>query len=293
MNTPIIPPITREDLNRITFPEGITWKTECVVEKDNTGFTYVNRAGEILEYTIPKEMRRFVYFGMDTEMRALAEAVIILDVIKHENLKDDQILDTSILYMGGHELKLLTRLNPDQTTVKKARKFCKRLLRAFTNVRKRSTDDFMELSEEDRYEPVYFTDETLRNVKLYNSLLDNPFLGEHIGRGPEKCGFTITDGNTQHVYILKPHLDPYVTLGEAFGDRRYALAALAAYTALGYGINGKIKAYAEAYDVNSDLLKHVNDVVSEKTPDEILDNLSLMWRVQSFVVADNAMGAKS
>lgn len=288
MNAPITLNITREDMNRVTFPEDITWKTECVRQTDNTGFTYVNRSGEILEYTIPKEMRHFVYFSLGTEMRGLAEAAIILDVIKNEGLKNDQILEMPLLYMSGYEFTLLNHLNPDQTTVKKARKFCKRLLRAFTNMKKRSTDDFMELTEEDRYEPVYFTEETLRNVKLYNSLLDNPFLGEYIGRGPEKCGFTIKDGNTRHIYTLKPHFDPYVTLGEAFGDRRYALAALAAYTARSAGINGKIKAYAEIYDVNSDLMKHVNDLVSGKSPDEILNNLSLMWRVQSFVVADDA-----
>lgn len=183
-------------MNRVTFPEGITWKTECVHQKDNTGFTYVNRSGEILEYTIPKEMRHFVYFSLGTEMRGLAEAAIILDVIKNESLEDDQMLEMPLLYMSGYEFTLLNYLNPDQTTVKKARKFCKRLLRAFTSVKKVSADDFMELSEEDRYEPVLFTDETLRNVKLYGSYLDNPFLGEHIGRGPEKCGFTIKDGNT-------------------------------------------------------------------------------------------------
>lgn len=87
MKTPITLNVTREDMNRVTFPKGITWKTECVSQKDNTGFTYVNRSGEILEYTIPKEMRHFVYFGMGTEMRELAEAAIILDVIKTRALK--------------------------------------------------------------------------------------------------------------------------------------------------------------------------------------------------------------
>ena len=66
-----------------------------------------------------------------------------------------------------------------------------------------------------------------------------------------------------------------------------ALAALAAYTARREGVTGKIKAYAEPYDVNSDLLELVNDEVSEKTPSEILDNLITIWRVQSFVVADD------
>lgn len=287
MKNPITLNVTREDMNRVTFPKGITWKTECVSQKDNTGFTYVNRSGEILEYTIPKEMRHFVYFGMGTEMRELAEAAIILDVIKNESLKDDRILEMPLLYMSGYEFTLLNRLNPDQTTVKKARKFCKRLLRAFTNVKKLPDKELMGVTEEDWYELVFITDEAQRNVKLYNSILDNPFLGEHIGRGPDSCGFIITDGNTRHVYTLKPHLDPYDVCGGAFGDRRDALAAIAAYTARREGIKGKIKACAEPYDVNSDLMKHVNDLVSGKTPSEILDNLITIWRVQSFVVADD------
>ena len=177
---------------------------------------------------------------------------------------------------------MLNHLNPDQTTVKKARKFCKRLLRAFTNVKKLSDKEL-----EDWYELVFITDEAQRDVKLYNSILDNPFLREYIGRGPDSCGFTITDGNPHHVYTLKPHLDPYDVCGGAFGDRRYALAALAAYTARREDFTGKIKACAEPYDVNSDLLKYVNDVVSGKTPAEILEYLRLSWRVQSFVVADD------
>lgn len=36
MNAPITLKIDSEDLNRVTFPEGITWKTECVTQKDNT-----------------------------------------------------------------------------------------------------------------------------------------------------------------------------------------------------------------------------------------------------------------
>lgn len=287
MKTPITLNVTREDMNRVTFPKGITWKTECVSQKDNTGFTYVNRSGETLEYTIPKEMRHFVYFSMSTEMRGLAEAAIILDAIKNESLKDDQMLEMPLLYMSGYEFTLLNHLNPDQITVKKARKLCKRLLRAFTNVKKLSGEDLMGATEEDWYELVFITDEAQRNVKLYNSILDNPFLGAYTGRGPDSCGFTITDGNTQHVYTLKPHLDPYDVCGGAFGDRRYALAALAAYTARREGFTGKIKACAEPYDVNSDLLKYVNDVVSGKTPAEILEYLRLSWRVQSFVVADD------
>lgn len=287
MKTPITLNVTREDMNRVTFPKGITWKTECVSQKDNTGFTYVNRSGEILEYTIPKEMRHFVYFSMGTEMRGLAEAAIILDVIKNESLKDDRMLEMPLLYMSGYEFTLLNHINPDQTTVKKARKFCKRLLRAFTNVKKLPNKELMGVTEENWCELVFVTDEAQRNAKLYNSILDNPFLREYTGRGPDSCGFTITDGNTQHVYTLKPHLDPYDVCGGAFGDRRYALAALAAYTARREGIKEKIKAYAEPYDVNSDLMKYVNDLVSEKTPSEILDNLMTIWRVQSFVVADD------
>ena len=189
--------------------------------------------------------------------------------------------------MSGYEFTLLNHINPDQTTVKKARKFCKRLLRAFTNVKKLPNKELMGETEENWYELVFVTDEAQRNAKLYNSILDNPFLREYTGRGPDSCGFTITDGNTQHVYTLKPHLDPYDVCGGAFGDRRYALAALAAYTARREGFTGKIKACAEPYNVNSDLLKHVNDVVSGKTPAEILEYLRLSWRVQSFVVADD------
>ena len=287
MNTPITLKIDSEDLNRVTFPEGITWETPIIQRKNNTGFTYVNRAGEALKYTIPKAVRQFVYHQFTSEMRALAEAAIIFDVIKDENLKDTQMVETPIRSVGGHEFEILNLLESDQVTVKKARKLCKQLLRAFTKVKKLSDEELMGVAEEDRYEPVLLTDETLCNVKLYSSFLDHPFLGEHIGRGPEKCGFTIKEGNTRHIYTLKPHLDPYLTLGEAFGDRRYALAALVAYTARSAGINGKIEAHAEIYDVNSDLMKHVNDVVSGKTPEEILDNLSFMWRVQSFAVADD------
>lgn len=147
MKTPITLNVTREDMNRVTFPKGITWKTECVSQKDNTGFTYVNRSGEILEYTIPKEMRHFVYFSMGTEMRGLAEAAIILDVIKNESLKDDRMLEMPLLYMSGYEFTLLNHINPDQTTVKKARKFCKRLLRAFTNVKKLPNKELMGVTE--------------------------------------------------------------------------------------------------------------------------------------------------
>lgn len=171
MKTPITLNVTREDMNRVTFPKGITWKTECVSQKDNTGFTYVNRSGEILEYTIPKEMRHFVYFSMGTEMRGLAEAAIILDVIKNESLKDDRMLEMPLLYMSGYEFTLLNHINPDQTTVKKARKFCKRLLRAFTNVKKLPNKELMGVTEENWCELVFVTDEAQRNAKLYNSII--------------------------------------------------------------------------------------------------------------------------
>lgn len=147
-----------------------------------------------------------------------------------------------------------------------------------------SDEELMGMTEEDQYELVFITDEAQCNVQLYNSILDNPFLGEHIGRWPDSCGFIITDGYTRHVYTLKPHLDPYDVCGGAFGDRRDELAALAAYTARREGVTGKIKPCAEPYDVNRDLLKHVNDAVSGKTPSEILDSLMKIWRVQSFVV---------
>lgn len=284
MKTPITLDITREDMNRVTFPEGITWETMIIQRKDNTGFTYVNRAGEVLKYKIPKVVRQFVYHQFTSEMRALAEAAIVLDVIKDENLKNTQMVETPIRSVSGHEFEILNLLESDQVTVKKARKLCKHLLRAFTNVKKLSGEELMGMTEEDQYELVFITDEAQRNVQLYNSILDNPFLGEYTGRGPDSCGFIITDGYTRHVYTLKPHLDPYDVCGGAFGDRRYALAALAAYTARREGVTGKIKACAEPYDVNSDLLKHVNDVVSEKTPAEILEDLRAIWRVQSFVV---------
>ena len=287
MNTPITLKIDSEDLNRVTFPEGITWETPIIQRKNNTGFTYVNRAGEALKYTIPKAVRQFVYHQFTSEMRALAEAAIIFDVIKDENLKYTQMVETPIRSVGGHEFEILNLLESDQVTVKKARKLCKQLLRAFTKVKKLSDEDLMGKTEEDQYELVFITDEAQRNVKLYNSILDNPFLGEYTGRGPDSCGFTITDGNTQHVYTLKPHLDPYDVCGGAFGDRRDALIALAAYTARREGIEGKIKAYAEPYDVNSTLLEHVNDTVFGKTPSEILDSLMTIWRVQSFVVCDD------
>lgn len=284
MKTPITLDITREDMNRVTFPEGITWETMIIQRKDNTGFTYVNRAGEVLKYKIPKVVRQFVYHQFTSEMRALAEAAIVLDVIKDENLKNTQMVETPIRSVSGHEFEILNLLESDQVTVKKARKLCKHLLRAFTNVKKLSGEELMGMTEEDQYELVFITDEAQRNVQLYNSILDNPFLGEYTGRGPDSCGFIITDGYTRHVYTLKPHLDPYDVCGGAFGDRRYALAALAAYTARREGVTGKIKACAEPYDVNSDLLKHVNDVVSEKTLAEILEDLRAIWRVQSFVV---------
>ena len=284
MNTSITLKIDSEDLNRVTFPEGITWETPIIQRKNNTGFTYVNRAGEALKYTIPKAVRQFVYHQFTSEMRALAEAAIIFDVIKDENLKDTQMVETPIRSVGGHEFEILNLLESDQVTVKKARKLCKQLLRAFTKVKKLSDEDLMGKTEEDQYELVFITDEAQRNVKLYNSILDNPFLGEYTGRGPDSCGFTITDGYTRHVYTLKPHLDPYDVCGGAFGDRRDALAALAAYTACRKGVTGKIKACAEPYDVNCDLLKHVNDVVSGKTSSEILDSLMKIWRVQSLVV---------
>lgn len=279
MSTPIKLNITREDLNRVTFPESTAWETTMINRDNNTGFTYVNREGEALKYTIPKTMRRFVY-RFNAEMRTLAEAAIVLDVIKDENLKDTQMVETSIRGVGGYDFEILNLLESDRVTVKKVRKFCKRLLRAFTNVKKLSDKEL-----EDWYELVFITDEAQRNARLYNSIPDNPFLREYTGRGPDSCGFTITDGNTQHVYTLKPHLDPYDVCGGAFGDRRYALAALAAYTARREGFTGKIKACAEPYDVNSDLLKYVNDVVSGKTPAEILEYLRLSWRVHSFVVA--------
>lgn len=57
MNTPITLKIDNEDLNRVTFPEGITWETPIIQRKNNTRFTYVNRAGEALKYTIPKVIR--------------------------------------------------------------------------------------------------------------------------------------------------------------------------------------------------------------------------------------------
>jgi hypothetical protein len=287
MNTPITLNITREDMNRVTFPEGVTWETGITQRKNNTGFTYVNRAGEALKYTIPKTMRYFVYRQFTSEMRVLTEAAIILDVIEDEDLKDTQMMEASIESVNGYDFEIPNLLESDRVTVKKARKFCKRLLRAFTNVKKLSDKELMGETEEDWYELVFITNEAQRNAKLYNSILDNPFLGEYIGRGPDSCGFIIKDGNTRHVYTLKPHLDPYDVCGGAFGDRRDALAALAAYTARREGIKEKIKAYAEPYDVNSDLMKYVNDLVSEKTPSEILDNLMTIWRVQSFVVADD------
>lgn len=284
MNTPITLKITHEDINRVAFPEGITWETPIIQRKNNTGFTYVNRAGEALKYTIPKVIRQFVYHQFTSEMRALAEAAIIFDVIKDENLKDTQMVETPIRSVGGHEFEILNLLESDQVTVKKARKLCKHLLRAFTKVKKLSDEELMGMTEENQYELVFITDEAQRNVQLYNSILDNPFLGEYTGRGPDSCGFIITDGYTRHVYTLKPHLDPYDVCGGAFGDRRDALAALAAYTARREGVTGNIKACAEPYDINSDLLKHVNDAVSGKTPSEILDSLMTIWRVQSFVV---------
>lgn len=287
MNTPITLNITRSDADRVTFPTGVHWNRERIHRNDNTGFTYTNRAGETIEYTIPEEMQNFVYFGFHTQMRALAEAAIILDAIKHENLEDAQLVDTPLMCWGGHEFELLNNLSLEQKTVKKARNFCKRLLRAFTNVKKLSGGDHTEVTEETRYEPVLITEETQRNVKLYNCVLDNPFLREDIGRSIDSCGFTIADGNFRHIYTLQPHLLPYDVCGRTFGDRRYALAALVAYTARRSGVNNEIEAYAEAENINSTLLRYVNDVVSGETPAEILERLRLSWRVQSFVVTDD------
>lgn len=287
MKTPITLNITRADTDRVTFPVGVTWTKKRIYCNDNTGFTYTNRAGETIEYTIPEEMQNFVYFGFHTQMRALAEAVIILDVIKHENLDDTQLVDTPLMRWGGHEFELLNNLSLEQKTVKKAHNLCKRLLRAFTNVKKLSDGDLTEVTEENQYESVLITDETQRNIKLYDCTLDNPFLRENIGRSIDSCGFTIADGNTRHVYTLQPHLLPYDVCGRAFGDRRYALAALVAYTARRSGVNNEIEAYAEAENINSTLLRYVNDVVSGETPAEILDRLRLSWRVQSFVVTDD------
>lgn len=282
MKTPINLNITSEDMNRATFPKGITWDTGYVSVEDNTYFTYVTRSGKLLKYTVQKEMQEFVSFGLNSEMRSLAELAIILDFIKHEKLEDTQILKTCIGNIGGHDFEILLRLNPEQVSIKKARKFCKRILNLCTKKEKLSPENFVGVTEENRYELILITDDTQRNIKLYNSILYNPFLEENVGHDPGDCGFSITDGNALHVYTLIPRLNPYRTFSGDFGDRVDALAALAAYTAQREGITSKIKAYADPGDINSDLMKHVNELLFGKSPEEILDGLSLTWRVQSF-----------
>lgn len=127
---------------------------------------------------------------------------------------------------------------------------------------------------------IFITAHDANRIHLYNLNSRAP-LNDRNTHYTKDLGFTITDGNTRHVYTIKPGVNTsgfFSTPGE---DRAYALAALAAYKAHANGIQGPFMITAADEVVSPSVAGRAQHYVNGFTPLEVLKKLSALWRVTS------------
>lgn len=269
--------ITREDLNRVIFKDDVTWD-EYIVES-NHGFTYVTFSGEIQEYTVPSYMRYFLQTSMLDEIRGLAEAAVILDYIKSKGLDDSQLISRSTPSVGMYEFEILGHIEDGKLTAGKVRKFCERLLGACADMEIVASE---KLSAKFAAATVVLTEEDLQKINLYHFYADRPFDGLYPRHRKEDLGFSITHAGKAINYTLRPDQDSDTVWLSAFEDRRYALAALAAYKARAAGVDGKFVVKSWPDLVDPELLENTQDYIQESAPESVLTRLGATWRIQEF-----------
>lgn len=127
---------------------------------------------------------------------------------------------------------------------------------------------------------IVITAHDANRIHLYNLDSRAPLNDHNVHHTPD-LGFTITEGNTRHVYTIKPGVDTsgfFSTPGE---DRAYALAALAAYKAQANGIQGPFMIASSDEVVSPSVAGRAQHYVTGLNPQEVLKRLATMWRVTS------------
>lgn len=260
-------PITTDDHERVTFNDG-DWGTNHHNPTTNTGFTYITKADNPIEYRIHPNMGHLAKELPGGE-RTLAEAAIILDAIIHTNIPDNEevkIPTEVIYYLPTYKL-----VNTDKPlTAYDVRNICNRLLAAYTEP--------VGFPKNTPATEIVITAHDANRIQLYNLDSRSP-LNDHNVHHDNDLGFTITDGDTQHVYTLKPGVDTnkfFFTPGE---DRVYALAALAAYKAEANGLQEAFTIIAAEDTVAPSVAGFTQKYVTGLNPQEVLKRLSTMWRI--------------